>query len=71
MCLIPELMTSRKVARELHTGSHMRNNYGNRGCTGELGFDPMELWVMGPPCGFKVERAVIFCTVMITRHVRG
>jgi len=24
---------------------------GNRGCTGESAFDPVELWVMGPPCG--------------------
>ena len=22
------------------------------GCIGESGFDPVELWVMGPPCGF-------------------
>ena len=22
-----------------------------QGCTRELGFDPVELWVMGPPCG--------------------
>ena len=21
------------------------------GCAGESGFDPVELWVMGPPCG--------------------
>ena len=24
---------------------------GTGGCTGESGFDPVELWVMGPPCG--------------------
>ena len=41
------------------------------GCTRESGFDPMELWVMGPPCGLKVERALAFCMVMIARHVRG
>ena len=34
------------------------------------GFDPVELWVMGQPCEFKVERAVTSCTVMIARHVR-
>ena len=26
------------------------------GCTGESGFDPVELWVMGPPGGLKVGR---------------
>ena len=41
------------------------------GVTGESGFDPVELWVMGPPCGSKVGRTVIFCIVMITRYVRG
>ena len=40
------------------------------GCIGESGFDPVELWVMGPPCGLNVERAVTSCTVMIARHVR-
>ena len=49
----------------------MGNNFGNRGCTGELGFDPVELWVMGPPCGLKVGGAVTSCMVMIARHVRG
>ena len=39
--------------------------------TGESGFDPVELWLMGPPCGLKVERALASCTVMIARHVRG
>ena len=39
-------------------------------CTGESGFDPVELWVMGPPYGIKVEGAVTSCTVMIARHVR-
>ena len=48
----------------------MRNNFGNRGCTGESGFDPVELWVMGPPCGFFLIGAVTFFTVMIARHVR-
>ena len=47
------------------------NKFGNRGCTGESGFDPVELWVMGPPCGLKVGRAVTSCTIMIARHVRG
>ena len=49
----------------------MRNNFGNRGCTGESGLDPVELWVMGPPCGLKVGGAVTSCTVMIARHVQG
>ena len=44
---------------------------GNRGCTGESGFDPVELWVMGPPGGLKVGRAVTSCTIMIARNVRG
>ena len=35
------------------------------GCTGESGFDPVELWVMGPPCGLKVGGAVTSCMVMI------
>ena len=58
------------MARELHKKSSARNNFGNQGCTGESGFDPVELWVMGPPCGLKVGRAVTSCTVMIARHVR-
>ena len=69
MCLIPKLMISRKVARELHTKPSVRNNLGNRGCTRESGFDHVELWVMGPPCGFFIG-AVTSCTVMIARHVR-
>ena len=40
-----------KVAHELLTSPRGRNNFGNRGCTGESGFDPVELGVMGPPCG--------------------
>ena len=40
-----------KVARELHTKPSVRINFGRQGCTGESGFDPVELWVMGPPCG--------------------
>ena len=67
---MPKLMISRKVARELHTRPRARNNFGNRGCTGESGFDLVELWVMGPPCGLKVGGAVTSCTVMIARHVR-
>ena len=49
-------MISRKVARELHTRPSARNNLKNRGCIGESGFDPGELWVMGPPCCLKVGR---------------
>ena len=71
LCLILELTISRKVACELHMRPRARNNLGNRGFTEESGFDPVELWVMGLPCGLKVERVVIFCTVMITRPVRG
>ena len=43
----------------------------NQGCTGESGFDPVELWVMGPPCGLKVGRAETSCVIMQARHVRG
>ena len=54
MRLIPELMISPTVAHESHMRPHTRNKFGNRGCIGESGFDPVELWVMGPPCGLKV-----------------
>ena len=67
MCPISDL----KVARELHTRPGVRNNLGNRGCTGESGFDHVELWVMGLPCGLKVGGTVTSCTVKIARHVRG
>ena len=30
------------------------------GCAGESGFDPVELWVMGPPCGVKSGRVPTF-----------
>ena len=47
---------------------------GIGGCTGQSGFDPVELWVMGPPCGFFlfffVIGAVTSFTVTIARHVR-
>ena len=66
-----KLMISRKVARDLHMRPRTKNNFGNRGCTGESGFDPVELWVMGPPCGLKVGRAETSCVIMQTRHVRG
>ena len=42
-----------------------------QGGAGESGFDPVELWVMGPPCQLKVGRVLASCTVMIARHVRG
>ena len=71
LCLIPELMISGEVTRELYTRPRARNNLGNRGCTGESCFDPVELWVMGPPCGLKVERSLASYMVMIARHVRG
>ena len=35
-----------------------------KGCTGESGFDLVELWVMGPPCGLKVGRAETSCMIM-------
>ena len=41
------------------------------GCIGESGFDPVELWVMGPQCGLKVGKAMTSCTIMQARHVRG
>ena len=41
------------------------------GGAGESGFDPVELWVMGPPCGSKVGRTPTYCTVMVARHGRG
>ena len=71
LCLIPELRITRKVARELRTKPSVRNNFGNKGCIGESGFDPVELWVMGPPCGLKVGGAVTSFMVMIARCVRG
>ena len=52
------------MARELNTKSSAGIDYGNRGCIGESGFDPVELWVMGPPCGLKVEGAVTSCMIM-------
>ena len=36
----------------------------------ESGFDPVKLWVMGPPCGLKAGRALSSCTIMRARHVR-
>ena len=39
-----------KVAHDLHTKPSVRITL-TTGCTGESGFDPVELWVMGPPCG--------------------
>ena len=37
----------------------------------ESGFDPVELWVMGPPRGLKAGRMLTLCTVMIARQVIG
>ena len=45
--------------------------FRNQGCTGESGFDPVELWVMGPPCVFRVGKAAASCMDMIARHVIG
>ena len=47
-----------------------RDNFGKQGRTGESGFDPVELWVMGPPCGIKVGRALTSCVGMKARPVR-
>ena len=55
----------KKVAHELHTKLRVRNNFGRHGCTGGSCFDPNELWVMGPPYGLKVGRA------LIARHVKA
>ena len=44
--------------------------FRNLGCTGESGSDPVELWVMGPPCGLRGRRGMASCMVMIVRHVR-
>ena len=34
-------------------------------------FQSWDLWIMGPPCGLKVEGVVTSCTVLIARYVRG
>ena len=53
------------VAHELLTRSRARNNFGNMGGgTGKSGFVPVELWVMGSPCGLKVGRAVTSRMIM-------
>ena len=49
---------------------HTRGTTLGRGGAGESGFDHVELCVMGPPYGLKIERALASCTVMIARHVR-
>ena len=63
-------MISRKVARDLHTKPSVRITL-TTGCTGESGFDPVELWVMGPPGGLKVGRAEMSCVIKQARYVRG
>ena len=50
----------KKVDRELHTKPSVRNNFGRQGRTGESGFDPVELLVMGPSCGLKAGRVLTF-----------
>ena len=42
----------KKVARD-NTQIQEQMILQNKGYTGESGFDPVELWVMGPPCAFK------------------
>ena len=49
---------SRRMARD-NTQSQEEMLLQSKGYTGESGSDPVELWVMGPPCGFKVERGPI------------
>ena len=57
------------MARELHTKPSVSIDFG-KGGTGGSGFDPVELWVMGPSCGLKVGKAMTSCIVMIARHAR-
>ena len=49
----------KKLARELHTKPSAGNNFGSQRCTGESGFDLVELWALGPPCAFKARRHYI------------
>ena len=67
--LILEQIT-RKVAHELHTKASEKGYFGIKDVH-ESDFDPVKLWVMGPPCGSKVGRTPTYCTVMVARHVRG
>ena len=41
-----------------HIRSQARGITSTTGCIGESGFDPVELWVMGPPCGLKEGKAL-------------
>ena len=70
MCLIPELVITGKVARELHTKPSVRNNFRNRGVHEN---QVSILWNCGLRAHHvvKVERAVTSCTIMIARQVRG
>ena len=58
------------MAHELHTKASENGYFGIKDVQ-ESGFDLVELWVMGPPCGVKVGRMLASCMVMIARHVRG
>ena len=58
------------MARELHTNPSVSIDFG-KGGTGGSGFDPVELWVMGPPCELKVGRVETSCVIMQARQVRG
>ena len=68
---MPELM----ISSERWLMNYLRVHAGGitleLGCAGESGFDPVELWVMGPPCGLKVGRAETSCVIMQARYVRG
>ena len=56
LCPMPELM----ISSERWLMNYLRVHAGGitleLGCAGESGFDPVELWVMGPPCGLKVGK---------------
>ena len=47
---------TRKVAHELHANASEKGYFGIKDVQ-ESGFDPVELWVMGPPCGLKAGRS--------------
>ena len=55
----------------IYIQSQVQRIFWSQGFTRESGFDPVELWVMGPPCGLKEGRRKSFCMVMIARQVRG
>ena len=66
MCLISDL----KVARELHTRPHARNNFGKTGMYRRVRFRSCRTVVYGPTMWVKSRKALTACMVMIARHVR-